>query len=111
VERADGNREAADKKAAAERYQKLHAQGKWTSLDLQSSTSLRPPLTSQARHLRQRAILHDFKKFDDDEKLPPSSEKPRLRVSCSFRRGSMLTRSEAAREAAEKKEKAAARKI
>jgi hypothetical protein len=55
--------------------------------------------------------LHDSKKFDDDEKLPPSSEKPRLRVSCSFRRGSMLTHSEAAREAAEKKEKAAARKI
>jgi hypothetical protein len=37
-------------------------------------------LTSQARRPRQREIWLDSRRFDDDEKQLPSSEKPRLLV-------------------------------
>ena len=69
-------REAAEKKAAQDRYAKLHAQG------VSISQLLNPPAHLQARLQRQRVISPDYKKSGDVENKLPLRERPRQRVSC-----------------------------
>lgn len=69
----DPDREAADKKAAAERYQKLHAQGGLFIADKPNAQRRTQAEPCQARRPRPRLISPVCKKSDVDEKpLPPN---------------------------------------
>ena len=67
-------REAADKKAAADRYARMHAQGAFSSGDLVSLTRI------QARRRKRRRIWRDCRRFAGDATLPRRNELLRQRV-------------------------------
>lgn len=72
-------REAAEKKAAQERYAKMHAQG---GSPIPRSASERVLLlTAQAKRLRPRRTWRGCKRSDDDERPPLLSARPRRQVS------------------------------